>query len=343
MKIALDAYGGDFGLAPNIEGALDAAGRLGCHVALVGDEAALKSELKRRGQEGDPSFSVVNAPGGVIGMEQEPAIACREKPDSSIMVCADMVARGDADAMVSMGNSGATAVAALFKLGRLPGVSRPAIALFLPTKTGQVMLLDAGAITDAKPHHLLQYAHMASIYLQKARGVESPSVGILSVGEEENKGNLLVKETFPLLKASGLNFRGCVEGRDIPAGTVDIIVCDGFVGNICLKLAEGMAKTIFQIIKEAAARNPVYLLGGLLLKGALKDIKAKTDPDATGGAPLLGVDGVAIIGHGKSSARGVANALSAAMKFHQSGVNDAIKQAMARIESEKPAEAGASK
>lgn len=327
MKIALDAYGGDFGLAPNLDGALEAAGRFGCHILLVGDSAGLKEALRAKGQENNPSFSIVPSD-GMVGMDEEPAIACREKPKASIMVCAELVATGQADALVSMGNSGATAVAAIFKMGRLPGVSRPAIALFMPTKNNRVMLLDAGAITDAKPQHLLQYAHMASIYMTRVQGVDKPSVGILSVGEEECKGNSLVKETVPLLKASGLNFRGPVEGRDIPAGTVDIVVCDGFVGNICLKLAEGMAKTIFQIVKEQAARNPMYMLGALLLKGAFASIKAQTDPDLIGGAPLLGVDGVAIIGHGKSKAHGVANAIGMAIKYRESGVNDAIKQAL---------------
>ena len=250
MKIALDALGGDFGATPNVEGALKAIKKLDVEIILVGDEAVLRQALQDQGYAKLPKgLSIVHAP-DTIDMGAEPAKECRQKKGASIVVCANMVRKGEADAFVSAGHSGAAMVAALFGMGRIKGVQRPAIATPMPTYKGVSLLLDGGANADCKPIHLLQFAVMGSAYMQKVFDIPAPSVGVLSIGEEETKGNMLVKHTVPHMREIGVNFRGTIEGRDVNTGDTDVIVCDGFVGNIVLKLAEGLAKTMIQMINR---------------------------------------------------------------------------------------------
>ena len=315
VKIALDALGGDFGAAPNVRGALQAAKKLGAEIILVGDEKILRQELASLGYSDLPKhISVVHAP-NVIDMGAEPAKEVRTKKDASIVVCAELVHQGKADAFVSAGHSGAAMVAALFGMGRIKGVHRPAIASPMPTYKGVSLLLDAGANADCKPIHLLQFAVMGSTYMQKVFDIEKPTVGVLSIGEEETKGNHLVKHTVPHMREIGVNFVGTVEGRDVNTGETDVIVCDGFVGNIVLKTAEGLAKAMLAMIKREVKKRPLAICGALLSKAAFKAVKDHTNPDQYGGAPLVGVNGVAIIAHGRSNDVAIFNALKTAEKL----------------------------
>lgn len=332
-RIALDAMGGDRGIAVNVEGALQAKKETGHEIILVGDRQLLEQELARHNAK--DAFLVVHAP-TVVGMHEKPAEACRAKKDSSIMICAEMVSEGKADAFISAGNSGATMAAALWHLRRLPGVSRPAIATVMPTLEGSCIVLDMGANVDCKSKHLVQFALMGSIYAQSVLHVSQPRVGLLTIGEEEGKGNQLTQESHPLLKASGLNYIGHVEGRDIPKGAADVVVCDGFVGNVVLKFAEGLAEAIFSLIKAEIKKHPLTaLISKLLLKPPFSRIKKRMDPAEYGGAPLLGVGGVAIIAHGGSSAKAIKNAVKAAGEFVEKGINrqisDRIRQMSAAV------------
>lgn len=331
MKIALDAAAGDYGLTPNIEGAIQAANAWGIEVVLVGPADKIRQELTARGvSEGDKRFEIVDAP-EVISMTEEPAAACRAKPKASIMTACELVAAGRASGVVSAGHSGASMVAALWHLKRIPGVLRPAIASPLPTVKGTIVLLDAGANTDCKPWHLLQFAVMGSIYATQILKHDRPRIGVLSIGEEDCKGNELVKETIPLLKASGLDYYGPVEGRDIPAGTAEVVVCDGFVGNVAVKLMEGTAAATFSLLKAEVLRSLAYRLGAVLLRGPLKRLKKKMSYEEYGGAPLLGVNGNAVICHGKSNSRALANALRVSRDMADSGVNERIRKSVDEI------------
>lgn len=298
---------------------------------LVGPANEIQTQLTARGvSANDGRFEIVDAR-EMIGMAEEPVSACRAKPRASIMVCAELVASGKAQALVSTGHSGATMVAALWHLKRLPGILRPAIACPIPTPSGTTLLLDGGANTDCKPWHLLQFAMMGSIYAESVLRVTKPTVGILSLGEEDTKGNELVKETIPLLKTSGLDFYGPVEGRDIPGGKVSVVVCDGFVGNTTIKAIEGTAATIFSLIKTEIGSTILSKLGGLLLRGAFARVRKKMSYDEYGGAVLLGVNGTAIISHGRSNGKAVANALRVAKESSLSGVNDKVRHSLERI------------
>ena len=333
MKIALDALGGDFGATPNVKGALKAIKKLDVDIILVGDEAVLRQELKANGYENIPArLSIVHAP-DTIDMGAEPAKECRSKKGASIVVCADLVRKGAADAFVSAGHSGAAMVAALFGMGRIKGVQRPAIASPMPTYQGVSLLLDAGANADCKPIHLLQFAVMGSAYMQKVFDIPAPSVGVLSIGEEETKGNMLVKHTVPHMREIGVNFRGTVEGRDVNTGDTDVIVCDGFVGNIVLKMAEGLAKTMIRMIKREVKKRPLAMLGAVLSLGAFKAVRKHTNPDSYGGAPLVGVNGVAIIAHGKSNETAIFNALRTAARLVE---KDFIGDVAAKMAALKP-------
>lgn len=312
MKIALDAACGDFGAAPNVEGAARAVKEQGYEVILVGDKDLLKAEMSKQGVWGMAGLSVHHTSQTVDMESSDPAKECRTKKDASIIICADLVKNGKADAMVSAGNSGASMAAALMKMGRIKGILRPAIGAPLPTANGRVVLLDAGANAECRPEHLLQFAIMGSAYAEKAFGVVNPKVGLLSIGEEESKGNSLVKATVPHMRNIGVNYYGTVEGRDIPAGITDVVVTDGFTGNICLKLSEGIAKLMFTLIKKEVSKSLIHSAALAVAKPSLRKIKALTDPDYIGGAPLLGVDGVAIVSHGKASAFGIFNALKLA-------------------------------
>lgn len=323
-RIALDAMGGDRGLPVNVQGALLAKKETGHEIILVGDEPLIRQELARhRAQD---AFLIQHAP-TVVGMHEKPAEACRAKRDSSIMLCAQLVAEGKADAMVSAGHSGASMAASLWHLKRLPGVSRPAIATIFPTLDGSCVVLDMGANVDCKAKHLYQFAVMGSIYARAMFGVERPKVGLLTIGEEEGKGNEVVNETHPLLKQSALNYVGHVEGRDIPKGTADVFVCDGFVGNIVLKFGEGLAAALLSLIKTEIKRHPLAAVAAkLFLKAPFAAIKRKTDPSEFGGAPLLGVGGVSLICHGGADAKAIKNALRAAGVFVEKEINRQISE-----------------
>lgn len=332
MKIALDAVGGDNGLAPNIDGALEAANASPeLRVVLVGPAARLKAELSARGVgDGDPRFEIVDAPERVEESE-EPAGACRAKPRSSIMVAMELAARREVAGVVSVGTIAAATAAALWHMKRVPGILRPAIATPVPNARGGVtVLLDAGANLDCKPWHLAQFGLMGALLARHLYGVAAPTVGLLTIGEEEGKGNDLVKEAFPLLKASGLDFRGAVEGRDIPAGKTDVVVCDGFTGNIALKTAEGMAVAALQQLKAELLSSWRYRLVAALLRGPFSRVKRRISYDEYGGAPLVGVNGVVMMCHGSSNARAVANALQAAARNAGSGLVDRLREAAER-------------
>lgn len=327
MRIAIDAHGGDFGLRPNIEGAIEALKRLDHDVLLVGRDPEIREELRRLGLENPPRLTIVHAP-QVVEMGSEPVEECRTKPNSSLMVAAELVRDGKADGMISAGNSGAVMVSSLLKMKRIRGILRPALAVPYPTYKGVSVLMDAGANTDNKPWHLAQFAMMGTVYSSVLLKKDNPSVGLLSVGEEESKGNALVQETLPLLKNVGLNFYGPVEGRDLPAGLTDVVVTDGFTGNIVLKLSEGLAKVIFKLIKDQIHRKFTYKIGAMLMKKLFSDLKIRLSDDEYGGAPLLGVNGVAIICHGKSSPKAIFSAIRLAGDLAASGLAEQIARRM---------------
>ncbi len=330
MRIALDAVGGDFGLSPNIEGAIQASNAFGVELLLVGPADKIRAELTKRGvSDQDPRYEVIDAP-DCVGMDEEPASACRAKPNASVMIAAKVAAQGRAAGFVSAGNSGATMVAALFHFKRLPGVLRPAIACPIPTPKGVAILLDAGANTDCKPWHLVQFAMMGALLSRHVYGVPEPTVGLLSIGEEEGKGNDLAKEAFPLLRSAGVNFFGCVEGRDVPAGKTDVVVCDGFVGNVLIKTMEGTAMMMIAQLKSELMSSWRYRLPLLFLRGPFSRLKRKMSYDEYGGAPLVGVNGVAIVSHGSSNARAIANAIRVAAKTAEAGLPKAFKEVVAR-------------
>lgn len=326
MRIALDVMGTDYGPGELVLGAVMAVREYNCEVVLVGDEPTIRDLLKTYGADKDARLLVQHA-SEVIGMHEHPGIAVKTKKDASIVVATDLLRNKQCDALVSSGSTGAAVAAALFHLGRIKGVGRPAIATPIPSLTGTTVLLDSGAKVDAKPEHMVQSAIMGSIYAELMLGIENPRVGLLNIGEEETKGNELTLATYPLLKAETLiNFIGNVEGRDVNKGTVDVVVCDGFVGNVVLKFAEGLATAIMTMVRDAILREGILAkVGGLLIKPALRKLKEKLDPEAYGGALLLGVRAPFFICHGSSKAKAIKNAIRAAI--------DGIKQDIcARIE-----------
>jgi glycerol-3-phosphate acyltransferase PlsX len=312
MRIAVDAMGGDHAPHEIVKGAVDAARRLTGieRLVLVGREDVVRAELARHGNV--PSLIEVRNAGEVIAMNEAPALAVRRKRDASISRAVDMVRDGEADAVVSAGNTGALVASATLKLRTLEGVERPAIAVVMPTRHRPFVLVDAGANLDCSPHQLQQFAVMGQIYSREILGRANPVVGLLSIGGEDNKGNELTREAFQLLKATSLNFRGNVEGHDLFHDEIDVVVCDGFMGNVVLKTSESVARVIGQWMKEEFKRNPVRILGALLLRGAFKTMKQKMDPDVYGGAPLLGVNGICIKAHGSSKAQAVFHAVRVA-------------------------------
>jgi len=315
--------GGDHAPTPIIKGAVAAARQWNHEILLVGFPDVLQKELDSLDVK-DLSIRII-ASDSVVTMDDSPAQGCRQKPNSSIMVAARLVAEKQADALVSAGNSGATMAAALWHLRRLPHVSRPAITAFLPTITGFCVIADAGANVDCKPKHLLQFGIMGRQVMKTVFGRANPKVGILSIGEESTKGNELTLAAAELLKKHVPDFIGNVEGRDIPKGMADVVVCDGFVGNIVLKFAEGLAESVVTLIKGEMT-SPLAKLGGLFMKTSLTNVKRKTDYAEYGGAPLLGVNGVCIICHGKSNAKAIFNAVRVAGQFVQSDTNKSIQE-----------------
>ena len=326
MKIALDAHGGDFGLKPNVEAAIRAVKELDVEIILVGRRKEIIQEINFCGYKTLHSSIHIADCKDIIEMDREAVEECRSKPDSSIMVGTKLVAEKKADAFISAGNSGAVMVASLLNIGRIKGVVRPAIAVLLPTEKGYSLLLDAGANMDSRPIHLLQFAIMGSVYMKNWCNIKNPKVSILSIGEEETKGNNLVLETIPLLKNCNIiNYIGTIEGRDIPTGAADVVVCDGFIGNIVLKLSEGLTKTLLTFIKNEIGNNLVNKIGALILKKVFRKIKRKTNPDEIGGAPLLGINGVVLVSHGRSNSYAIFNAIKNAKNICEKRFIEKIK------------------
>jgi glycerol-3-phosphate acyltransferase PlsX len=323
--------GGDRGSEMAIQGALAAVrDRKDLNVILVGPRTIIEQQLVEHAggnQEVLGRISVHHA-SEVITMDDSPVEAVRKKKEATIMVGFDLVKKNQADAVVSAGNSGATMAAAVRKLGRLTGISRPGIASFFPTLKKPVMLMDIGANVDCRPQHLYQFAVMASSCSRLLLNLDHPRIGLLSIGEETGKGNALVKETYELLKQSPLNFIGNVEGRDVYRGDVDVIVCDGFVGNIALKISEGLADAAMQMLKREIMKTWRAKLGYLLIRQAFNGFKKQVDYAEYGGAPLLGINGTGIICHGASNAIAIRNAIEVAANMVHNRVNDAIVQAL---------------
>ncbi len=329
--IALDAMGSDRGPKPEIEGAIQAARHYDVHVLLVGPEPAMRSELARHPSLADLPIEVVHA-SEVIAMDDKAVQAVRAKRDSSMRVGLRLVRDGRAAGFVTAGNTGAAMATAKMVLGAIPGVDRPALAAVFPTGMGTVaMLLDVGANVDSKPHNLEQFAVMGEVYFRSMFGTKRPRVGLLSIGEEETKGNELTRESFRLLKAAPLNFVGNVEGRDLYDGEVDVIVADGFVGNVALKTSEGVANLVRATLKESLKATITRQVGYLLSRSAFADFKKRLDHTEYGGAPLLGVKGVCFITHGSSNANAIKNAIRVAAEFAEHRINEKIEKELGAI------------
>jgi len=325
ITIAVDAMGGDHAPRPEVEGSVLAAQEYGVRILLVGQPNVIRTELNRHSRSNLPIEIV--AASEVITMEDHPAQAFRRKKDSSVHVAARLVKDGLADAIVSAGNTGAVMTTAKFIMGTLASVDRVALAAPFPNSKGGVsVLLDVGANVDSKPEHLLQFGVMGEIYYRLTFGSRKPRVGLLSVGEEEIKGNELTRAVYERLKALPVHFVGNVEGGDLFSGKVDVIVCDGFVGNIALKICEGLAMEIVKFLRKTYKSSLASQVGYLFSKGALKGIKHTMDYSEYGGAPLLGVRGVCVIGHGRSNANAVKNAIRVAAGLVRARVNEKIEQ-----------------
>lgn len=328
MRIAIDAMGGDFAPREIVKGAVEAArGLSGIEkLFLVGDEAAIKAELILYGEI--PSCIEIRHASEVIEMGESPALALRRKKDSSIMRAVEMVKNGEAGAIFSAGSTGAAVAASTLRLRTLENVDRPAIATVMPSLKNPFVLLDAGATTDCTAEMLVEFAAMGDIYAEHILGIANPTVGLLSIGEEDAKGNKNTKDAFQLLEKSHLNFIGNVESHDLFEGKVDVAVCDGFVGNVVLKTGESVSHAMGQWIKESFSKSLIRKIGAGILKAsrAFKEIKEKVDPEAYGGAPLLGVKGVCIIGHGSSSSFAVYNAIRVAGTAIEQKLNHLIEE-----------------
>jgi glycerol-3-phosphate acyltransferase PlsX len=326
MKIAVDAMGGDFGPAVVVEGAVTAAREFGLSSVLVGDRAAVEREIVRLKAQ-DLPISVRHA-SQVVGMAEPASHALRRKRDSSLRVAAELCKEGECQALVSAGNTGAAMAIGMYVMGLLPGVDRPAIAAALPSLSGYTILIDAGANVDPKPRHLFQFAIMGHVYSRDIVGKDNPRVGLLSVGEEEGKGNELTREAYDQLKESSLNFVGNVEGRDIYNGSCDVVVTDGFTGNVALKISESLAEMLGAMIKEELTRDVRSKLGAALAMPAFGRFRKRVDYTEMGGAPLLGIDGAAIICHGASPVKAIKNAVRVAAEWAKAGLNEHIKAAL---------------
>ncbi|TGE32761.1 phosphate acyltransferase PlsX [Desulfosporosinus sp. Sb-LF] len=323
MRIAVDAMGGDYAPEEIIKGALMAAeASPEVQVILVGQKERIQPFLTGTIPK-NLSFYEASE---VIEMDEHPANAVRKKKDASIVVATRLVKLGEADAVVSAGSTGAQMAAGLLGLGRIKGIERPAIATVLPTLEGGKLMLDVGANLDATPGQLNQYALMGSIYAKKILGFSNPRVGLLNIGSEEGKGNELTQKTYALLKEAPVNFIGNVEGRDVPYGRADVIVCEGFAGNVLLKTAEGLAGVLFQLIKEKITSNMIRKLGALAVKPGLKEIAQMMDYAEYGGAPLLGVNGISIICHGSSKSKAILNAIRVAKECVQLHLIEQIQE-----------------
>jgi len=326
--VAVDAMGGDAAPRVAIDGAVAAARHFELGVALVGPQAALEREIARHPDLDPARVRLVDAP-EMIGMEEPPAASLRRKPKASIKVAADLVARGEAAALVSAGHTGATVMAAYGAFGMVSGVDRPALAATIPTRQRPAILLDVGASVECRPQHLLQFAVMGTVYARVALGIEAPRVGLLSIGEEATKGNELTRDAHRLLKTAPLAFIGNVEARDVYSGKADVIVCDGFTGNVALKISEGLVDVMESLLHEELSSTVTMRVGSLLTRRALRRFRRRVDYSEYGGAPLLGVGGVTIVGHGRSSAKAVRNAIAMAYRFAEGGFIHRVRDEIA--------------
>src|SRR6267143_3310727 len=330
MKIALDAMGGDFG-PPNIVGGAVMAPKEYPYIAklyLVGDTPRIEKELKQH-RCSDRRIEIVHAT-QVVEMSDGAVDSVRRKKDSSVSRAVDLVKKGEASAIVSAGHTGAAVAATTIKLRTLPGIDLPGIEAVLPTQFNVFVLIDAGANTDARPEHLLQYAIMGSVYSRHVLGYKKPTVGLISLGEEDVKGTELTKEVFKLLKQTSLNFRGNIEGRHLFEDPVEVVVCDGFVGNVILKTSEAIAVAIFKWLKQELTRSKIHMVGAYLARKAFRVIKDKTNYEEYGGMPLLGVNGICIIAHGASTPLAIKNALRVAAESIEQQVNPHIVEEIRR-------------
>lgn len=332
VKVALDAMGGDNAPHEIVKGAIDALSqRDNLYVYVVGRQDAINAELSKY-QYDRNRLEVVDAP-EVIETAEPPVMAIRKKKDSSIVKAMNLVKDKTCDAFVSAGSSGAILVGGQVIVGRIKGVERPPLAPLIPTKDGVALLIDCGANMDARPSFLVQFAKMGSVYMKYVMGIDNPRVGIVNVGAEEEKGNALVKETFPLLKSCpDINFIGSIEARDIPLGGADVIVCDAFVGNAILKTLEGVGKMMIGMIKESLTSNLKSKIGGLLIKDSLKNSLKRVDVSEYGGAPLLGLNGLVVKTHGSSKAGEIKNTLIQCITFKEQNINDKIKEIIGNTE-----------
>ena len=326
VRVVVDAMGGDNAPEEIVKGAVEAAAsREDIQIIFTGREEVIKQELAKYEYPAD-RVSIVNAT-EVIETAEPPVNAIRKKKDSSIVVGMNLVKKKEADAFVSSGSTGAVLVGGQVIVGRIKGVERPPLAPLIPTKTGVALLVDCGANVDARPSHLVQFAKMGSIYMENVVGVKNPRVGIVNIGAEEEKGNALVKETFPLLKAcKDINFIGSVEARDIPAGVCDVIVCEAFVGNVILKLYEGTGSVFLSMIKQGMMGSLRSKIGALLVKPALKKTMKSFDASEYGGAPLLGLNGLVVKSHGSSKDKEIRNSVIQCAQFTQEGITEKIRE-----------------
>ncbi len=329
MKVALDAMGGDHAPQATVAGAVLALREFPKleKLFLVGDEARIRAELEKNGCR-DPRVEILHAT-QVVEMSESAVDGVRRKKDSSISRAVDLVKHGQADAVVSAGHTGAAVAATTIKLRTLEGVDRPGIAALLPTETNLCVLIDAGANTDARPEHMLQYAIMGAVFSRYVLGYKNPAIGLMSIGGEDVKGSEFTKDIFKLLKASGLNFRGNIEGHDLFHDPVEVVLCDGFTGNVVLKSCEATAEAVFQWLKNELKKNPLRLAGAMIAKGAFQAIKKRTNYEEYGGSPLLGVDGICIIAHGSSSPKAIKNAIRVALESIQTRINPHIVEELA--------------
>jgi glycerol-3-phosphate acyltransferase PlsX len=327
MRIAVDAMGGDFAPAAIVQGGIEAAKSTSgdFEIVLVGDRDQIEQEMRRHFRTHNLSISIHHA-SEVIGMEEAPALALKRKRDASISVANRLQKSGEVDAVISAGNTGAAMASALLELGRIHGVNRPGIGSLLPNGSGAAMLIDVGANVDCKPQQLLQFGLMGSIYMNRIIGIDNPRVGLLSIGEERGKGNEATVAAYDLLAGSKINFVGNLEGRDILKGAADVLVCDGFVGNIVLKFAESIGGVFSFHMKRQIGRKVFSNLGAFLLKPTFAGLKKVFDYEEYGGAPLLGVNGVSIICHGGSTPKAIKNAVREAAKMIREGVNQTIRK-----------------
>jgi glycerol-3-phosphate acyltransferase PlsX len=326
IRVAVDAMGGDHAPQEVVRGCLIVAREMPfVDITLVGDQQRIAAELRTSSLP--PNLHIRHAP-QVIEMWESPVQAIRRKRDASIVVCAQMVQEGEAEAFFSAGNSGAAMAVAALHIGRIPGIDRPAIAAAVPCKKGRFVLIDAGANVDCDPSHLLEFAIMGAVYAQVILGIANPTVALLSNGEEEGKGNQVVKTAHKLLHQSGLAFVGNVEGKDVFEGKADVVVCDGFVGNVALKIGEGTASFMVSLIEEEVRRNPLLVIPLSMFRGVIRRLKRRTDYAEYGGAHLLGVRGICVIGHGRSHASAIANGVRMTVRSAQERMAERIESAM---------------